>query len=81
MRYVGIRGRGYVYCKTGKSKKGDDREVEMATAITRGNFAPNNLQMTQKSQLLNRMVGRNLWVPAQLGPKSSKGNKITNSYS
>lgn len=67
--------------KKGKSKIGDGREVKMATAITMDNFAPNNIQVTQRSKLLNRMVGRNLWLPAQLGPKSLKGSKITNSYS
>lgn len=60
---------------------GDDREVEMATALTMGNVAPHNTQVTQRSKILNRMVGRNLLVPAHLGPKSSKGSKITNSYS
>lgn len=81
MSYVRIWGRGYVYYKKGKSKIDDDREVEMATAITMGNFASNNTQVAQRSKILNHMVGRNLWVSAQLGPKSSKGSKITYSYS
>ena len=81
MRYVGIWGERLGLLQNRKSKIGDDREVEMATAITMGNLATNNTRVTQRSKLLNRMVGRNLWVPAQLGPKSSKGSKITNSYS
>lgn len=64
-----------------KEQNGDDREVEMATALTMGNFAPHNARVTQRSKIRNRMVGRNLWVPAHLGHKSSKGSKITNSYS
>lgn len=60
MSYIGIWGRGDVYYKKGKSKMGDDREVEMATALTMGNFAPHNTQVTQRSKIRNRMVGRNL---------------------
>lgn len=49
MSYIGIWGRGDVYYKKGKSKMGDDREVEKATALTMGNVAPHNTQVTQRS--------------------------------
>lgn len=42
MHYVRIGGEPTSVTKKGKSKIGDDREVEMATALTTGNFASHN---------------------------------------